>query len=56
MIGSRDYLGDPKVPSVFIFTLDTEGKYKMTRSQNCDRLVSKPFPELNLTVEQIMAA
>jgi Uma2 family endonuclease len=55
-IGSRDYLGDPKVPSVFVFTLDTEGKYQMTRFQNSDRLISTTFPELNLTVEQIMAA
>ena len=55
-IGSRDYLGDPKLPSVLIFTLDTEGKYQMTRFQNSDRLISVTFPELNLTVEQIMAA
>lgn len=55
-IGSRDYLGEPKLPSVFIFTLDTEGKYQLTRFQNSDRLVSPTFPELNLTVAQIMAA
>jgi Uma2 family endonuclease len=55
-IGSRDYLGDPKFPSVLIFTLDTEGKYQMTIFQNSDRIVSPTFPELNLTVEQIMAA
>jgi Uma2 family endonuclease len=55
-IGSRDYLGDPKLPSVLIFTLDTEGKYQMTIFQNSDRIVSPTFPELNLTVEQIMAA
>jgi Uma2 family endonuclease len=55
-IGSRSYLGEPKLPSVFIFTLNTEGKYQMTRLQNSDRLISPTFPELNLTVEQIMAA
>jgi Uma2 family endonuclease len=55
-IGSRDYLGDPKIPSVLIFTLNAEGKYQMTRFQNSDRLISPTFPELNLTVEQIMAA
>jgi len=55
-IGSRDYLGDPKIPAVLIFTLNTEGKYQMTRFQNSDRLISLTFPELNLTVEQIMAA
>jgi Uma2 family endonuclease len=55
-IGSRDYLGDPKLPSVLIFNLDAEGKYQMARFQNSDRLISATFPELNLTVEQIMAA
>ena len=55
-IGSRDYLGDPKLPSVLIFTLNAEGKYQMTIFQNSDRLISPTFPELNLTVEQIMAA
>lgn len=55
-IGSRDYLGDPKLPSVLILNLDAEGKYQMTRFQNSDRLISATFPELNLTVEQIMAA
>ena len=55
-IGSRDYLGDPKLPSVLIFTLNAEGKYQMTIFQNSDSLISPTFPELNLTVEQIMAA
>jgi len=55
-IGSRNYLGEPKLSSVLIFTLDAEGKYQMTRFQNSDRLISATFPELNLTVEQIMAA
>ena len=54
-IGSRDYLGDPKIPAVLIFTLDAEGNYQLTRFQNSDRLVSPTFPELNLTVDQIMA-
>lgn len=55
-IGSRDYLGEPKFPSVLIFNLDAEGKYQMTRFQDSDRLISATFPELNLTVEQVMAA
>jgi Uma2 family endonuclease len=55
-IGSRNYLGEPKLPAVLIFTLDTERKYQMTRFQNSDRLISATFPELNITVEQIMAA
>ena len=54
-IGTRDYLGDPKQPSVLIFNLDAEGKYKLTRFQNSDRIISSTFPELNLTVDQIVA-
>ncbi|MEE3718754.1 Uma2 family endonuclease [Tumidithrix elongata RA019] len=55
-VGSRTYLGDPKQPSVFIFTLDAEAKYQFTRFQNSDRIVSQTFPELNLTVDQIISA
>jgi Uma2 family endonuclease len=54
-IGPRDYLGDPKQPSVLLFNLDAEGKYQLTRFQNRDRIISSTFPELNLTVDQIVA-
>ena len=54
-IGPRDNLGDPKHPTVLIFNLDAEGKYQLTRFQNSDRIISSTFPELNLTVEQIVA-
>ncbi len=30
-IGLREYLGNPKVPTVFIFVLDTNGKYQRTQ-------------------------
>jgi Uma2 family endonuclease len=61
--GSRNYLGNPKEPSVFVFVLDAEGKYQFTRFQNSDslqdasrRIISPTFPELTLTVEQILQA
>jgi Uma2 family endonuclease len=54
--GSRTYLGDPKEPSVFVFLLDAEGKYQFTRFQHSDRIISPTFPELSLTVEQILQA
>jgi Uma2 family endonuclease len=54
--GSRNYLGNPKEPSVFVFLLDAEGKYQFTRFQNSDRIISPTFPELTLTVEQILQA
>ena len=55
-LGSRTYLGDPKQPSIFVFRLDPEGKYQYTRFQGSDRLISPAFPELDLIVDQILAA
>ncbi|NKB18172.1 MAG: Uma2 family endonuclease, partial [Pseudanabaena sp. CRU_2_10] len=61
--GSRNYLGNPKEPSVFVFVLDAEGKYQFTRFQNSDslqdasrRIISPTFPELAIAVEQILQA
>ena len=55
-IGSRDFLGNPKEPSVFVYVLNAEGLYQPTRFQGTDRIISPTFPELNLTVEQILEA
>lgn len=53
-IGSRTYLGNPKEAAVFVFVLDEAGKYQYTRFRDTDRIVSHTFPELNLTVAQIL--
>ncbi|BAY75521.1 hypothetical protein NIES25_19670 [Nostoc linckia NIES-25] len=55
-IGSREYLGNPKVPTVFVFLLDAEGKYQRTQFRDSERIVSRTFPELTLTAEQILTA
>jgi len=55
-IGSRDYLGDPKEPSVLVFSLDTEGNYQLSLFQKEDLIISPTFPELKLTVNQIISA
>ncbi|MDZ8026799.1 MAG: Uma2 family endonuclease [Nostoc sp. DedQUE11] len=55
-IGSREYLGNPKVPTVFVFLLDAEGKYQPTDFRGSERIVSGTFPELALTAEQILTA
>jgi Uma2 family endonuclease len=55
-IGSRDYLGDPKEPSVLVFSLDSEGNYQLNRFQNQDPIISTTFPKLKLTVAQIISA
>ncbi|MEH2075911.1 MAG: Uma2 family endonuclease [Nostoc sp.] len=55
-IGSREYLGNPKVPTVFIFLLDAEGKYQRTQFRGSEKIVSRTFTELALTAEQILTA
>ncbi|MGK7877204.1 MAG: Uma2 family endonuclease [Xenococcaceae cyanobacterium] len=48
-LGSRNYLGNPKIPAVFVYLLDAEGEYQCTRFQGADRIVSRTFPELTIT-------
>lgn len=55
-IGSREYLGNPKEPSVFIYVLNADGIYEHRRFQGTERIVSPTFPELNLNVAQILEA
>ncbi|HBB35454.1 MAG TPA: hypothetical protein DDZ80_06560 [Cyanobacteria bacterium UBA8803] len=55
-IASREYLGNPKIPTVFVFLLDPDGKYKCTKFRGDERIVSPTFPELRLTAEQVLKA
>jgi len=55
-LGSRNYLGNPKVPTVFVFLLDESGVYQYTPYRGADRIISRTFPELMLTAEQIIQA
>lgn len=52
-IASRSYLGNPKVPMVFVYQLK-DGKYEVKSFQNNEEITSCIFPELKLTVEEIM--
>ncbi len=52
-IASRSYLGNPKVPMVFIYQLK-DGKYECKSFKNNDKITSCIFPELNLTVQEII--
>jgi Uma2 family endonuclease len=55
-IASRSYLGNPKVPTVFVYLLDDNGIYQSQAYQGQAPIVSKTFPELKLTTEQILNA
>lgn len=52
-LGSRNYLGNPKEPTVFVYLLDENGVYQMTAYRGTERIISRTFPELALTAEQV---
>ncbi|KYC41210.1 hypothetical protein WA1_03750 [Scytonema hofmannii PCC 7110] len=54
-IGSRVYLGKPKVPTVFVYQLDDKGVYQPIAYRGSDRIISPTFPELQLTVDRILS-
>ncbi|XZO03269.1 MAG: Uma2 family endonuclease [Microcoleus sp.] len=53
-LGSRNYLGNPKEPTVFVYLLDENGVYQMSAYRGSDRIISQTFPELALTAEQVL--
>ncbi|WP_293340043.1 Uma2 family endonuclease [Microcoleus sp. CAWBG58] len=53
-IASSKFIGKPKTPTVFVHLLDAEGNYQTTAFKGSDRIVSRTFPELTLTAEQVM--
>ncbi len=55
-IASREYLGNPKIPTLFIFLLDAEGKYQRTQFRGEERIISATFPELTITATQVLNA
>ncbi|NMG07588.1 Uma2 family endonuclease [Brasilonema sp. UFV-L1] len=55
-LGSRNYLGNPKVPTVFVYLLDENGIYQSTAFRGNDIIVSRTFPEMVLTAEQVFLA
>lgn len=55
-IASRSYLGNPKIPTIFVDQLDETGTYQRQSYQGSDLILSPTFPELQLTVEQILTA
>ena len=53
-VASRSYLGNPKLPTVFVCVLDENKTYQMNRYQGSDRIISPTFPEFALTVEELL--
>jgi Uma2 family endonuclease len=55
-MGSRDLLGKPKVPTVFLGQLNAENSYELTPYQGDQIIQSPTFPDLSLSMNQILAA
>ncbi|MBD2454845.1 Uma2 family endonuclease [Nostoc sp. FACHB-87] len=54
-LGSREYIGKPKQPTILVCSLE-DGEYRINKFRQGDRIQSPTFPDLNLTVEQIFLA
>ncbi|MBF2064538.1 MAG: Uma2 family endonuclease [Calothrix sp. C42_A2020_038] len=57
-LGGRDYIGDPKQPTISIYTLSASGnKYqKPVQFRDNDRIISPTFNSLQLTAEEIFVS
>lgn len=51
-LGGRNFLGNPKEPTLSIYQL-IEGEYQVSQFRGNDAIASPTFPEFKLTVEQI---
>lgn len=52
-IAARAYLGNPKVPTVFVYSLEND-RYVVQSFRDNERIISPTFPEIEITVEQIV--
>jgi Uma2 family endonuclease len=51
-LGGRNFIGNPKQPTIFVCEL-VDGEYKMTAFTGNNLIISPTFPQLNLTVQQV---
>jgi Uma2 family endonuclease len=55
-LGSKELIGDPKQPTITIYSLSDDGEYRSKQFRGTDCIESSTLPELNLTAEQIFTA
>ncbi len=53
--GAAKYVGSPKLPTVSLYAL-VDGVYEVQRFQGNEAIVSRVFPELRLTVNEVLRA
>lgn len=55
-LGGKELIGDPKQPTITIYSLSDDGEYRSKQFRGTDCIFSPLFPDLNLTAEQIFTA
>jgi len=55
-LGSKALIGDPKQPTITIYSLSDEGEYSGKQFRRDDCIESPTFPDVNLTAQQIFGA
>ena len=55
-LGGKELIGDPKQPTITIYSLSDDGEYRSKQFRGTDCIFSHLFPDLNLTAEQIFTA
>lgn len=53
-IASRSYLGNPKRPTTFVHLLNEQGRYETQAYVADEHILSATFPQLDLTMNQIL--
>ena len=54
-LGGKRFIGSPKRPTVSVYQLNESGEYQGTLFRGQQAIESAVFPELNLSLEQILA-
>jgi Uma2 family endonuclease len=54
-LGGRKFIGNPKVPTIFVCEL-IDGEYQMTPFRGNDRILSPTFGQMNLSLQQVFDA
>jgi len=52
-LGGRRFIGNPKQPTISIYQL-IDGEYQVKQFRRNDLIISRAFPELDLTAEQVL--
>lgn len=53
-IGGRLYIGNPKQPTISVYTLDESGEYQLAQFRGNDLILSPLFSDLELSAERVL--